>query len=427
MSGRLTLVSGGGSGADPYAGLPAADLLREVGEIVAVRMTQLLPQALERAAMSLYRQAEKAIDMEKRLLNMEAAQLAQRRLNHLPADFRRYFERRFPAACRRDPLRRQGLIDSVDPAELRILDETRLETALDATDLIRALEDGCQQPLHGLLHQFRQLLQDPDLPPAQLPIGPRVLGQALALALGEHPSTRPPKLKVLQALALHLPALMLPLYRDTRSYIDQQHGPAESPVIVLDALPELPEPAVPGAPDRADDAATGPGSDEPSPTASTLDASASRAYEEVAARLARQPLPEAVRHFLQEYWQAWLEACHRRQGGESAAWQTALATMDELILALTPQPDLTAQARLRRLPTLLRRLRAGMAAVGIPAEARDRFLVQWMQAQARLLDAGIAPDPADGRTGVEHGNDPHMNSASNEGHCTPFGQAASTR
>lgn len=101
--------------------------------------------------------------------------------------------------------------------------------------------------------------------------------------------------------------------------------------------------------------------------------------------------------------------------------------MDELILALTPQPDLTAQARLRRLPALLRRLRAGMAAVGIPAEARDRFLVQWMQAQARLLDAGIAPDPADGRTGVEHGNDPHMNSASNEGHCTPFGQAASTR
>ncbi|MGQ9860590.1 MAG: DUF1631 family protein [Thiobacillaceae bacterium] len=427
MSRRLTLLSGGGPGADPYAGLPAAELLREVGEIVAVRMTQLLPQALERAAMSLYRQAGQAIDMDKRLLNMEAAQLAQHRLNHLPADFRRHFERRFPAACRRDPLRRHGLIDSVDPAELRILDETRLEAALDATDLIRALEDGCQQPLHGLLHQFRQLLQDPDLPPAQLPIGPRVLGQVLAQALGEHPSARPPKLKVLQALALHLPALMLPLYRDTRSYIDQQHSPAEAPAIVLDALPELPEPALPGAADQVDGASTGPGLDEPVLSASSPDASAHRAREEVAARLARQPLPEAVRQFLQEYWQAWLEACHRHQGAESAAWQTALATMDELILALTPQPGLKAQARLRRLPAILGRLRTGMAAVGIPAEARDRFLVQWMQAQSRLLDTGTVPDPSNGRTGVEHCNDPHMNTAAKEGHCAPLGQAARTR
>jgi len=110
--------------------------------------------------------------MEKRLLNIKAAQLAQHLLTHLPADFRRHFDRRFPAACRRDPLRRHGLLDIVDPAQLRIMDETRLKAAPDATDLIMALEDGCRQPLHGLLHQFRQLLQDPDLPPTKLPIGP---------------------------------------------------------------------------------------------------------------------------------------------------------------------------------------------------------------------------------------------------------------
>lgn len=108
----------------------------------------------------------------------------------------------------------------------------------------------------------------------------------------------------------------------------------------------------------------------------------------MAARLARQPLPEAVQDFLQHYWQSWLADCHRRHGPESEAWQMALATMDEVILALTPQPPLSAQARLRRLPTLLGRLRAGMTAVGIPAEARDRFLVQWMQAQAQFLGAG---------------------------------------
>lgn len=420
MTRPLTLLSGGDHGADPYAGLPAAELLREVGEIVAVRMAQLLPQALERAAMSLYRQAEQAIDMDKRLLNMEAGQLAQHRLIHLPADFRRHFDRRFPAACRRDPLRRHGFIDSVDPAELRILDETRLEAALDATDLIRALEDGCQQPLHGLLHQFRQLLQDPDLPPAQLPIGPRVLAQALAQALGEHPYTRAPKLKVLQALALHLPALLQPLYRDTRSYIDQQHSPAEAPAILLDALPELPDPALPGACTESRDvvanaaAATSPEPNDLAPATAAADPSPSRAREEVAARLARQPLPEAVRHFLQEYWQAWLEDCHRRHGAESGVWQTALNTMDELILALSPQPVLSAQSRLRRLPALLGRLRAGMAAVGIPTEARDRFLVQWMQAQAKFLDAGSAPILSAGQTEVERCTDPDTSSPPQE-------------
>ncbi len=400
----MTVLSGGGRDADPYAGLPDAELLREVGEIVAVRMADLLPQALQRAASSLYRQAEQAIDMEKRLLNMEAGQLAQHRLTHLPADFRRHFDRRIPAACRRDPMRRHGLLDIVDPADLRILDETLLEAALDASDLVRALEDGCQQPLHGLLHEFRRLLRDPDLPPAQLPIGPRVLGQALAQALGEYPSGRAPKLKVLQALALHLPALLQPLYRDLLSHIGGQLSQAEAPTIVLDGLPELPEPALPDADKMSGDggvtavAATALEPDDPARVQASPDPSPSRAREEVAARLARHPMPEAVRHFLRQYWQAWLEDCHRRHGADSLAWQTALQTMDEVVLALSPQPMRSAQSRLRRLPALLGRLRAGMVAVGIPTEARERFLVQWMQAQAKLLDAGQTACVATGQT-----------------------------
>lgn len=445
MTRPLILLTGGGRAADPYAGLPAAELLREVGEIVGMRMSDLLPQALAWAATSLYRQAEQAIDMDKRLLNMEAGQLAQHRLAHLPADFRRHFERRFPAACRRDPLRRHGLMDMVDPAELRILDETHLEAALDATDLIRAVEDGCQQALHGLLHTFRHLLQDPDLPAAQLPIGPRVLAQALVLALGEHPSTRAAKLKVLQALALHLPALLQPLYRDIRNYIDRQHSPVEAPAIVLDALPELPElpePAVPGACGEAGaglDRSAAPATPEPmhpTPASAATDPSAGRARAEVTARLARQALPEAVRHFLQEYWQAWLADCHRRHGEESVAWQTALNTMDELILALSPQAGLSAQSRLRRLPALLGRLRAGMAAVGIPAEARDRFLVQWMQAQAECLDAGSSPIQAAGATEAQRCTDLDMGSPTRRSepgatepvaHASTLNQAVRTR
>lgn len=390
MRGPVTLLPMGGENADPYEGLPHAELLREVAEIVGVRLAQLLTQALQQAAMSLYRQAEQAIDMDKRLLNLQAGQLAQQRLTLLPTDLRRHFERRFPTACKRDPLQRPGFFDRVDPSALRILDDPLLEATLDTTDLSRAIEDACQLPLHGLLHQFRRLLQDPNLPAAQLPVGPRILAHCLAQALGEYPSARAPKLKVMQALTLHLPPLLKALYQDVHSYIDQCLDKVEPPTIVLDTLPELPEPpltevnvTIAAPPDEPPLASERPVNNLTS-ASTRADTAADRAHAEVETRLAGRSLPEAVQSFLREYWRVWLAQCHRQHGADSAAWQMAIATMDELIFILSPQPLLSAQSRLRRLPALLARLRAGMAAVGVPAQARDRFLVQWMQAVGQL-------------------------------------------
>lgn len=59
--------------------------------------------------------------------------------------------------------------------------------------------------------------------------------------------------------------------------------------------------------------------------------------------------------------------------------------MDALISSLAPDSSQPAPARLRQMPALLQALRTGMAAMGLPAEIRDRFLVQWMQAQAALI------------------------------------------
>ncbi len=393
MASPFTLVPGTDAGVTPLAGLPAADLLLEIGEIVGVRMAGLLPQALAQAAASLNRQAQQAIDLEKRLLFLEAGRLAQLRLGHLPEDFRRHFHRRYPEACRRDPWRRPILAGLVVPEQLRIVDEERLEAALDASELVRALEDGCQQPLHGLLQQFRRLLQDPELPAAALPIGPRVLAPCLTQALDEVPSARPPKLKVLQALCLHLPPLMKDLYRDLCGHVERQLTPsAPQTQIGLPDLPEIPIPAACLKPDAATEGITRQEASAPAPVTSDDEGSTrARVRQEVQARLSRQAMPEAVQVFLQRYWQAWLEKCLHHHGADSEPWRTALETMDEVVRSLSPQPGEPAQCRLRRLPALLLRLRAGMDAVGIPVAERDRFLVQWMQAQARQLAAGGPP------------------------------------
>lgn len=75
--------------------------------------------------------------------------------------------------------------------------------------------------------------------------------------------------------------------------------------------------------------------------------------------------------------------------------------MDALIASLAPDASLAGPARLRQMPALLRALRTAMAIIDLPAEARDRFLVQWMQAQAALVmrtpstkTAAAIPPPA---------------------------------
>lgn len=369
---------------DPYAGLPADETLREIAEILAARMVQLLPIALNRAAASLNRQAAETPDLDKRLISLEAARLAQHRLAQLPADFRRHFDRLHPRACRYDPLHRFGLLQEIEPDQLRVMDDVATLEALDARDLIQALQDNCQQPLHALLHHYRRLLQASDLPAASLPIGPRLVAQALLRALAEHPTPNAPKQRLLQALAVHLPDLMLALYRDLEAYIGSQV--AEPPTSLSDlapALPELPVPPSPEVPTPEDAQALG----------TESDASHRHACEVVSARLADHTLPEAIHDFLTEHWQRWLADCHRRHGPDSPEWQQALAVMDALVDSLAPGSGLAAAVRLRQMPALLRQLRAGMTAMGLPAEVRDRFLVQWMQAQAALITPQTPPAP----------------------------------
>lgn len=376
MSERHSVSTNAGVRDDPYAGLPAAETLREIAEILCVRLAQLLPEALNRAAVSLGRQAAETPELDKRLLNLEAARLAQHRLGQLPADFRRHFERLHSRACRHDPLQRFGLMHGIEPDQLRVMDDAIALEALDARDLIQALQDGCQQPLHALVQHYRHLLQADDLPAAVLPIGPRIIAQALLQALAEHPSPTPPKQRLLQALAVHLPALMLAVYRDLEAYLGSElTEPATCLSDLTPTLPELPAP--------------------PPPEATTTPETQRHARDVVSARLAGRALPEAIRRFFTGHWQRWLADCHQRHGMDSPEWREAVAVLDALLGSLAPDAGLTATGRLRQMPALLRRLRSSMAAMGLAAEERDRFLVQWLQAQAALL---VAQTPADADT-----------------------------
>lgn len=436
---KLTLIPQHGDQAT-LNGLPGADMLLEIQEIVAMRVAQLLPDVLKQTASSLFKLSEHAVDLDKRLLYMEAGQLAQYRLGNLPQDFRRHFQRRYLNACRHDPLRRPGALDDFDISQLKIVEDSRLEDMLDAQEVIKCINEYSQDNLHHLTTRFQLLLGMRNMRGQDIPVGPGVVGKSLVDALSDHCSGHAPKERVLHLLTRYLPAPLQTVYRDLLGYIDGelphkdylslpeedlQHLPAVEPPphagtwrSAAPASASAAPPAAPGTekpeavsvctPSTADhplDAAPPPAPggqtraavavrDSPplladdTAQASPSDgaAAADHARAEVQHRLDRQPLPDGIRHFLSAHWRAWLEVLQLRHGPQGEVWANAVATMDELIESLRPQG--TAEARsqmLRRLPTLLRRLDEGFAALNTPTEQRDQFFALLMEIQAETL------------------------------------------
>lgn len=402
---RLVPAGDDGRGG-PLAGLPAAELLLEIHEIVSLRMAQLLPEVLGESAASLYRLSERAVDMEKRILYMEAGQLAQYRLGNLPQDFRRHFEHRYLGACKRDPWRRRSAMDDFDLSRLRIVEDDRLEPPLNANDLIRALSESCQEPLFHLVKHFQVLLRDAGMTATDLPVGPKALGQAVVDALGDQCAGHEPKIRLLQALARHLPIRVHTVYEDLLGHLERRMpeiaalGLLDGQGVVLPEVDLMEDGALPCQSERTHATACPAAPDgmpEPVPEAAGLDreSAACQASDEVRRRLAEPSLPEPVRTFLSEHWQAWLSLLLQRHGPQGEAWRGALDTMDDLIRSLAP-PRGAEERSPRGLPALLRRLDEGMAALGTPAEKRDAFF-SWLleaQAEARRRDAPvIAQEP----------------------------------
>jgi hypothetical protein len=95
------------------------------------------------------------------------------------------------------------------------------------------------------------------------------------------------------------------------------------------------------------------------------------------ARLLGKTLPEVVVRLLQEAWSKVLMLAWLRHGGESAQWQAALATMDDLVWSVQPHDEPEARMRLlERVPGLLKALREGMAGAALDPCATGDFFSQ---------------------------------------------------
>ena len=136
---------------------------------------------------------------------------------------------------------------------------------------------------------------------------------------------------------------------------------------------------------------------------------ADRAHVRVLIRdkLAGLDVPFDVRAFNETVWADYLTEIRSRQGAGSAEWQTAVQTLDELMWSITAKERTGQKARLAKLvPSIIRNLRAGAAAVKVTAERVQPFLdVIYQMHMAAIKPKGIdavpavaAPAPVEGDT-----------------------------
>lgn len=108
-------------------------------------------------------------------------------------------------------------------------------------------------------------------------------------------------------------------------------------------------------------------------------------------------LPRAVIDLMDHEWRALLRQIHLQEGGNSDAWNNALATAADLVDSVQPKHDVQQrQALARQLPLLVKQLSAGFDFLNVNSDRRSALLDALFPLHAASL-RGIEPSPvADG-------------------------------
>ena len=120
------------------------------------------------------------------------------------------------------------------------------------------------------------------------------------------------------------------------------------------------------------------------------------AEEEVKVRVQAHQLPGAVLEFLVQQWLRFLLIVHARQGRASAEWKDALEVMDLMIWSIEPIKTPEDRRKLAAtVPGLVKRLIAGMSAVGTDAQVRDHLFAELMKHHTEALEPKKAKPAAE--------------------------------
>jgi len=115
------------------------------------------------------------------------------------------------------------------------------------------------------------------------------------------------------------------------------------------------------------------------------------AKAEIERRIEQHPVPNFLASFLRQQWDESLRHTYLHDGEESEPWMSSLATLDDLVWSV--QPKKTAENRkhlVALLPSLLKRLSAGMHNRPWAPEAREQFMSNLVEAHAAAVKPSFA-------------------------------------
>jgi hypothetical protein len=115
---------------------------------------------------------------------------------------------------------------------------------------------------------------------------------------------------------------------------------------------------------------------------------------EIEKRLETHTVPNFLGAFLRDKWVGTLALLHLQGGEEGEAWNSALATLDDLVWSV--QPKRTSQERKKlvaMLPNLLKRLHGGLQNIGWQTDEREHFMSNLVEAHAAAVKPSLASVP----------------------------------
>ncbi len=136
--------------------------------------------------------------------------------------------------------------------------------------------------------------------------------------------------------------------------------------------------------------------DQPAATSCRSPRSSARA--EIERRIENYPVPQFLASFLREHWQGMLEHVYLKDGDESESWTSALTTLEDLVWSVQPKRSPEDRKHLvALLPSLLKRLSAGVHNQRWTQEQREQFMQNLVEAHAAAVKPSFAAgDVADG-------------------------------
>jgi Protein of unknown function (DUF1631) len=117
------------------------------------------------------------------------------------------------------------------------------------------------------------------------------------------------------------------------------------------------------------------------------------AKAEIERRIEQYPVPNFLASFLRQNWEGTLSHIYLHDGEESESWGSAVTTLEDLVWSI--QPKKTPEDRrhlVALLPSLLKRLSAGMHSQGWPPADRESFMANLVEAHAASVKPSLAAE-----------------------------------